>query len=68
MRAESQCTAGSTGLPSPSGQRVTIVVDGSHPLLQLKRALDWEAIATVMVKHWRAADKNVEGGRGVFQG
>jgi hypothetical protein len=44
---------------------VTIVVDGNHPLLQLKRALDWEAIATVMVKHWRAAGKNVDGGRGV---
>lgn len=65
MRAGSQCTGGGACLPSPSGQRVAIFVPESHPLLQLKRALDWEAIAAVMVTHWRAAGKNVDGGRGV---
>lgn len=61
MRAGSQCTGGGACLPSPSGQRVAIFVPESHPLLQLKRALDWEAIAAVMVTHWRAAGKNVDG-------
>jgi hypothetical protein len=65
MRAESYCTAGGGGLPSRRGQRVSIFVDESHPLLHLKRALDWERLTEVMVKHWRAAGKNVAGGRGV---
>ena len=65
MRASNQCTGGGSGLPSPSGQRVTIVVDERHPLLQLKRAVDWERIGQVMVKHWRAAGKNVAGGPGM---
>jgi len=64
MRAEGPCTAGGTYLPSSSGQMVTIFVDESHPLLQLKRALDWEKIQQVMVRHWRAAGKNVDGGPG----
>ena len=65
MRAGNQYTGGGAGLPSPSGQRVSIFVPEHHPLLQLKRALDWERIGQVMVKHWRAAGKNVAGGRGV---
>jgi len=44
---------------------VSILVPQHHPLLQLKRALDWERLGQVMVKHWRAAGKNVDGGRGV---
>jgi hypothetical protein len=39
-------------------------VDRSHPLLPLKQALDWEAITQVMVKHWRQAGKNLDGGPG----
>ena len=65
MRAGDQGTGGGAGVPSPSGQRVAIFVPESHPLLQLKRALDWEAIAAVMVTHWRAAGKNVAGGPGL---
>lgn len=65
MRAGNQCTGGGAGLPSPSGQRVTILVPENHALLQLKRALDWERLGQVMVKHWRAAGKNVDGGRGM---
>jgi len=44
---------------------VSIYVSDNHPLLQLKRALDWEAIRAVMVKHWRKAGKNVDGGPGL---
>jgi hypothetical protein len=44
---------------------VSIFVPDSHPLLQLHRAVDWEAITAVMVKHWRQAGKNVDGGRGL---
>jgi transposase, IS5 family len=65
MRAGSHCTAGGGGPPSPSGQWVAIFVPEDHRLLELKRALDWEALTAVMVKHWRAAGKNVDGGRGV---
>jgi hypothetical protein len=34
-------------------------------LLQLKRALDWQALQAVMVRHWRVAGKNVAGGPGL---
>ena len=44
---------------------VSLFVADSHPLLQLKRALDWPAIEAVMVRHWRAAGKNVEGRPGL---
>jgi hypothetical protein len=40
-------------------------VPDDHPLLRLKRALDWAAITAVMIPHWRAAGKNVDGGRGL---
>jgi hypothetical protein len=43
---------------------VSIFVAYNHPLLCLKRALDWEKIQAVMVTHWRAAGKNVDGGPG----
>lgn len=44
-----------------SGEVVSIVVDPNHPLLQLKRALPWGAIREVMIRHWRAVGKNVDG-------
>jgi hypothetical protein len=65
MGADGQCTGGGAGLPSPRGQRVAIFVPENHALLQLKRALDWERIGQVRVKHWRAAGKNVDGGPGM---
>lgn len=43
---------------------VSIYVSDDYPLLQLKRSLDWEAIREVMIKHWRKAGKNVDGGQG----
>lgn len=64
MRAKSDCTRTATAAPAPQGELVSIFVPAAHPLLELKRALDWEAIQAVMVKHWRAAGKNVEGGPG----
>jgi hypothetical protein len=48
-----------------SGQLVSIFVPDDHPSLQLKRGLDWGVITAVMVKHWRQAGKNVDGGRGL---
>src|SRR5262249_4273019 len=44
---------------------VSLFVADTHPLLQLKRALDWQAIQAVMVRHWRAAGKNVDGRPGL---
>lgn len=46
------------------GTFVTILVPDDHPLLQLKRALDWDAITAVMIGSWRKAGKNIAGGRG----
>jgi hypothetical protein len=55
-----------TATPSlPNGQVVSIMVANDHPLLQLKRALNWEAIKAVMVKHWRKAGRNIDGGPGL---
>jgi hypothetical protein len=36
-----------------------------HPLLQLKRALPWEALCEVMTRHWRRAGKNTDGHPGL---
>lgn len=52
-------------LPLPDGHVVSIRVASDHPLLQLKRALNWEAIKAVMAQYWRKAGRNVEGGRGL---
>jgi hypothetical protein len=47
-----------------NGEIVPIFVDYDHPLLQLKRALPWEAIEEVMVRRWKEAGKNIDGGPG----
>jgi hypothetical protein len=52
-------------LPSQIGEMVSIFVHYDHPLLELKRTLDWEQLEAVMVRHWRKAGKNVAGGRGL---
>src|SRR5271156_792235 len=64
MKEQSHSTAQAGGLPGEKKEIVSIEVDYQHPLLQLKRALAWGAIKEVMVKQWRAAGKNVDGGRG----
>src|SRR6516164_7334371 len=50
---------------SETVQTVSIEVDPNHPLLQLKRALPWDALFQVMTVHWRQAGKNVDGGPGL---
>ena len=64
MKEQGHCTAVAEVLPAETKEVVSIEVDHQHPLLQLKRALAWEAITAVMVAAWRAAGKNVDGGRG----
>jgi len=64
MRAKDNSTLDVAAMPAKQGELVSIFVPDDHPLLQLKGALDWKAIQEVMVKHWRAAGKNVDGGRG----
>jgi hypothetical protein len=43
---------------------VTMLVSSDHPLLVLKRRLDWAAIREVLIKHLRAAGCNVDYGPG----
>ena len=52
-------------LPSNIGEMVSIFVHYDHPLLELKRTLDWEQLEAVMVEYWKKAGKNVAGGRGL---
>jgi len=42
-----------------------IYVPHNHPLLQLKRALPWDALSEVMERHWRRAGKNPDGRPGL---
>jgi hypothetical protein len=44
--------------------QVSMHVDRNHPLLQLKRALDWPAIRDTMTQHLRNAGCNVDYGPG----
>jgi len=64
MRERSDSTLDGSGAPAVKGAWVSIFVGDDHPMLRLKQALDWEAITAVMVTHWRAAGKNVDGGPG----
>jgi len=50
---------------SPSVHVVQVEVSLAHPLLLLKQALPWEAIAEAMTRHWRQHGKNVDGGPGL---
>src|SRR5215217_4798379 len=50
---------------SETVQTVSLEVDPNHPLLQLKRALPWDALCQVRTFHWRQAGKNVDGGPGL---
>ena len=64
MRDDSHSTTPSSALPELSGQLVSIFVNFDHPLLQLHRALDWQAIDDLMLRHWRKNGKNVDSGPG----
>ena len=65
MNERDQCTSGVCPETSENGQIVSIYVDPNHPLLQLKRALPWDALCEVMRRHWQHAGKNIEGRPGL---
>src|SRR5262249_27743707 len=65
MSTIAHCTPDPRAVPEFPSALVSIFVAYNHPLLQLKRALDWQAIQAVMVHHWRAAGKNVDGRPGL---
>jgi hypothetical protein len=65
MRERSDSTPAGGGAPAGTGAWVSIFVGDDHPLIRLKQALDWVALTTVMVSHWRTAGKNVDGGPGL---
>ena len=61
MKERSHSTPEVCSGATENGQTVSIYVDHNHPLLQLKRALPWEALFTIMTGRWQAAGKNIEG-------
>jgi hypothetical protein len=65
MKEQSHCTLGDCPGTSANGVTVSIYIDYSHPLLQLKRALPWDALFEVMRRHWRRAGKNTDGRPGL---
>ena len=54
-----------SSVATEKGETVSIYVPPTHPLLQLKRALPWEALFEVMTRHWRRAGKNTDGRPGL---
>ena len=65
MKERRHFTSGLCSETSENGQTVSIYVDSKHPLLQLKRALPWEALFEVMTRQWKGANKNLEGRPGL---
>jgi len=65
MEEHRDCTSGVCPGASATGEFVSIYVDYNHPLLQLKRALPWEALFEVMTCHGRRAGKNIDGRPGL---
>ena len=65
MKEQDHCTLGLCPATTETGALVSIAVNPTHPLLQLKRALPWEALCEIMTRHWRRAGKNTEGGPGL---
>src|SRR2546425_5825118 len=65
MEEHGDCTSGGCPGASAHGETVSIYVDHNHPLLQLKRALPWEALCEVMTRHWRQAGTNPDGRPGL---
>jgi hypothetical protein len=65
MKEQDHCTLGLCPATTENGAIVSIAVNPTHPLLQLKRALPWEALCEVMTRHWRRTGKNTEGGPGL---
>jgi hypothetical protein len=65
MKEQGHCTPGLCPGTTEKGEIVSIAVHPNHPLLQLKRALPWEALCEVMTRHWQRAGKNTDGGPGL---
>jgi hypothetical protein len=65
MKEHDDCTRGVCPGASAHGETVQVYVAHNHPLLQLKRALPWEALCEVMTRHWRQAGKNTDGRPGL---
>lgn len=65
MEEHGDCTSGVCPGASATGATVSIYVPHNHPLLQLKRALPWDALYEVMGRHWRRAGKNTDGRPGL---
>src|SRR5215467_9801879 len=65
MKEQDHCMPGLCLETSEYGELVAIAVNPNHPLLQLKRALPWEALCEVMTRHWRQAGKNTDGHPGL---
>jgi hypothetical protein len=65
MQEQGHCTPGLCPGTTENGVLVSITVNPDHSLLQLKRALPWEALCEVMTRHWRRAGKNTDGGPGL---
>ena len=60
MEEHSDCTPGVCPEATTNGPLISIYVAHNHPLLQLKRALPWDALYEVMRRHWQRAGKNTE--------
>jgi hypothetical protein len=65
MKERVHCTPGVCPGATANGEIVQVSVAYNHPLLQLKRALPWEALCEVMTRHWRRAGKNTDGRPGL---
>ena len=65
MEEHGDCTSGVCPGASANGETVSIYVPHHHPLLQLKRALPWDALSEIMTRHWRRAGKNTDGRPGL---
>ena len=65
MKEPGHGTPGVCPEATENGETVSIYVDHNHPLLQLKRALPWDALFESMRRHWRQAGKNTDGRPGL---
>jgi len=65
MKEQGHCTPGLHPEATEPGETVSIYVPHAHPLLQLKRALPWNALCEVMRRHWQRAGKNTDGRPGL---
>jgi hypothetical protein len=65
MEEHGDCMSGGCPGASTNGEIVSLYVSHNHPLLQLKRALPWDALSEVMGRHWRRAGKNTDGRPGL---